>query len=134
MTIFTRRTIAAQSRATFLSAVITLAGIAVGAAAIATADPEWDIGAYDSCMQTNKPAPPPGSSFPTTNDQNDVTARCCAQSGGISVYHEDGTLTCAAPAANSEGVPQRLGPPAPQPMPGPGGPAIGIPPTQAPAA
>ena len=131
MTIVTRRTIAAQSRATFLSAVIALGGIAVGAAAIATADPEWDIGAYDSCMQTNKPSPPPGSPYPSTNDQNDVTARCCAQSGGIPVYHEDGTLTCAAPAANSEGVPQRLGPPEPQPMPGPWGRAIGTPPPAA---
>jgi hypothetical protein len=137
MTTFSRTAIPAPRsdllpRTTFLAAAIALAGIAVGPAAIATADPEWDVGAYDSCMA--QPIDSSGSP-PSAGDRNNQTAHCCDLSGGIAVYHDDATLTCAAPAANADpNVLKPIGRPPTQPTPGPGGRSIGIPPSGAPAA
>ena len=62
-------------------------GLAIGSAAIASADREWDIGAYDDCMKK------------TYRD----AAWCCLTSGGVvtDVNAQDDS-GCAAPPAEQQ--------------------------------
>jgi hypothetical protein len=79
-----------------LAATALILGAAFGSAPISTAEPEWDIGAYDDCMSK------------TVRDP----AFCCLQSGG-NIGHDDPNV-CVAPAAEAvEETPERTLPPVP---------------------
>lgn len=65
------------------AAAVALAGNAVGAAAVANAEREWDIGAYDNCMDDYAESP----------SAEEVKA-CCDVSGGV---WNDDTGSCGAP-------------------------------------
>jgi hypothetical protein len=79
-----------------LAATALILGAAFGSAPISTAEPEWDIGAYDDCMSK------------TVRDP----ATCCLQSGG-NIGHDDPNV-CTAPAAEAvEETPGRTLPPVP---------------------
>ena len=94
----------------YLAATALMAGLAIGAGAVANAVPntgEWDIGAYDECVArgTNK-------------------RLCCSQSGGVWTNASDNPPnTCVAPSAQTQGTsPPVAGPPpvvATQPPPPP---------------
>jgi hypothetical protein len=93
-----------------ITAGLSVAVVALGPAATATAEPEWDIDAYDKCMAK------------TVRDP----ATCCLLSGG-NVGDNDPNV-CTAPAAVEQGTgpawqPPRgdlptLGPDSPVLMPG----------------
>ena len=96
-----------------ITATASVAAIALGLAAIATAEPEWDIDAYDKCMAK------------TVRDP----AACCLISGG-NVGDKDPNV-CTAPAAVEQGAavdqsgPTRWQPPVGDlPTPLPEGPAL----------
>ncbi len=72
-----------------LTATLFVSSIALGTAATATAEREWDIGAYDDCMSK------------TVRDP----ATCCLISGG-NVGDNDPNV-CTAPAAVQQGTPIR---------------------------
>jgi hypothetical protein len=75
-------------------ATALLLGAAFGSAPISTAEPEWDIGAYDDCMAK------------TVRDP----ATCCLISGG-NISSGDANV-CVAPAAEEiEEAPGRTLPP-----------------------
>jgi hypothetical protein len=77
-------------RTTFIAAVIALSSIGVGQPAIAKADPEWDIGAYDDCIANpNNTAGLYGVTY------------CCSISGGIMYGNK-----CVAPPAKAQGPAQ----------------------------
>jgi hypothetical protein len=79
-----------------LAATALMAAVAFGAAPVVSAEPEWDIGAYDDCMSK------------TVRDP----AVCCLQSGG-NIGHDDPNA-CVAPAAEAiEEAPGRTLPPVP---------------------
>jgi hypothetical protein len=80
MTSIAHATILARTGQCLAAAVFTI-GLAFGAAPLATADDEWDLEAYDACM--NK----------TLRDP-DI---CCLESGGILTGTEQGG--CGAPPA-----------------------------------
>lgn len=67
-----------------LTATLFTSGIALGTAATATAEREWDIGAYDDCMSKTARSP----------------EGCCLLSGGEIAF--DGH--CQAPPAVQEGA------------------------------
>jgi hypothetical protein len=69
-----------------ITAALSVAAIVVGPAAIAAAEPEWDIDAYDRCMAK------------TVRDP----ATCCLLSGG-NVGDSDPNV-CTAPAALQQGT------------------------------
>ena len=76
-------------RITVYTAMIALSSIAAGHPA--TANAEWDIGAYDDCMGQAK--------LPQESAQSHM-AYCCITSGG----QADSTGTkCVAPPANAQG-------------------------------
>lgn len=86
-------------------------GLALGSAAVANAEQEWDIGAYDDCMKK------------TIRD----AAWCCLTSGGIvtDVNAQDGSGCAAPPAEQSGRNPLPSDAPThvmqPMPLPSPGG-------------
>jgi hypothetical protein len=92
-------------------------GLAIGSAAVANAEPEWDIGAYDNCM----------ASLPTilTPAQYAAAERdCCLKSGGV---HD--MWKCEAPGAEQNGRNPLSGDAPthviqPVPLPGQGGPVV----------
>ena len=62
-------------------AAALLAGLAIGAAAVAGAeDPEWDVVAYDKCIKNG------GSVF-----------GCCITTGGVPTTDDKGADKCVAP-------------------------------------
>ena len=69
----------------FITATLFVAAIALGPAATATAEPEWDIDTYDKCMAQ------------TVRDP----ATCCVLSGGNVGYNDPNV--CTAPAAVEQG-------------------------------
>ncbi|MFY9921315.1 MAG: hypothetical protein WAL26_23405 [Mycobacterium sp.] len=69
-----------------ITAALSVAAIALGTAATAIAEPEWDIDAYDKCMAK------------TVRDP----ATCCLLSGG-NVGDKDPNV-CTAPAAVQQGA------------------------------
>ena len=69
-----------------ITATLSVAAIALGPAATATAAPEWDIDAYDNCMAK------------TIRDP----ATCCLLSGG-NIGDKDPNV-CTAPAAVEQGA------------------------------
>jgi hypothetical protein len=69
-----------------ITATLSVAAIILGPAATATAEPEWDIDAYDKCMAK------------TVRDP----ATCCLTSGG-NVGDNDPNV-CTAPAAVEQGT------------------------------
>jgi hypothetical protein len=77
-----------------LAATALMVGAAFGSAPISTAEPEWDIGAYDDCMSK------------TVRDP----ATCCLQSGGNISFGDPNV--CVAPAAEEiDEAPGRTLPP-----------------------
>jgi hypothetical protein len=71
-------------------------GLAIGSAAVATALPEWDIGAYDRCV-----ARIPNDVLLSGN-YTDAVHECCLKTGGI----WDGTKSensCGAPPVGQSG-------------------------------
>jgi hypothetical protein len=69
-------------------AAVTLAGIAIGSTAIASAAPEWDIERYDDCMK--------GVNHPDPSEQLAWTRKCCLDSGGV---WNDSLGRCQSPPA-----------------------------------
>ncbi len=98
-----------------------LGGSPFGEPAVANAAPrEWDIGAYDECVQNGLEA---------GMDPEVVAFNCCDESGGV---WDSDAKKCGAPPADGAEVPITAPPgvPTQAPVPGPPKPAM---PTQAPA-
>jgi hypothetical protein len=99
-------------------------GLALGSAAIATALPEWDIGAYDQCTK-NIP-----EDVQLDDRSNDAFHECCWKSGGV---WNSKINKCVAPPAEQAGrnplpsdAPTHVVQPLPLPVQGGGiGPAPG---------
>jgi hypothetical protein len=82
-----------------LTAFALSAAIAVGTAAMASAEPtdgEWDIQAYDDCVQK---AIDDTTATWGGYDINAIFMRCCIASGGNMTGPSDG-VSCVAPPAN----------------------------------
>ncbi len=76
----TKRTTIPTRVSQYLAATALAAGIAFGATPIASALPEWDIGAFDQCMAGLDPAVKDG-----TLSQGEILQwqiKCCRTSGG----------------------------------------------------
>ena len=98
------------ARTALFTAAIALGGTALGYPVIAGADPnngggtggEWDIGAYDFCMNNHPP-------LYTTEEVLDHHRWCCESTGGVWGSHG-----CQAPpgaASSPLGPPARVAPP-----------------------
>jgi hypothetical protein len=111
-----------------LAAAALMVGVTIGAPAIAYAEREWDIGAFDQCVASAR------DTYTSKAEWDLLIHSCCIQSGGD--WNVD-TRQCQAPPAVLEVQPQPTGPV----VVGPGGittetlePAPGVaPPTFAPA-
>jgi hypothetical protein len=91
-------------------------GVALGSASVATALPEWDIGAYDQCTK-NIP-----EDVLLDDRSNDAFHECCWKSGGV----WNSTINkCQAPPAGQSGRNPLTGAPThvmqPAPLPAPPG-------------
>jgi hypothetical protein len=103
MTSTNNSTIAARVSHGLATAALA-AGVALGAAATASAEREWDIGQYDQCIED-------GYSMPRGSDAewHEYQQACCVASGGDWVPAPNpgpwGTNRCVAPAPEAENVP-----------------------------
>ena len=86
-----------SSRRWLLTTAPFIAVLALGTAAPVSAEPEWDIGAYDACMSKTARSP----------------QGCCITSGGVITF--DGG--CQAPPAVLEGSDLQQATPTRQPPP-----------------
>src|SRR5258705_3184799 len=80
--------------AMLLGALAVAAFPPVGLTAVATAEPEWDIGIYDNCIAEN------GDSIASQHS-------CCDRSGGVWIPRrvaDNNSGKCVAPAANQQAV------------------------------
>lgn len=109
----TTRTPTSRRLTRYLAGPSLALGLALGSAAVATAEREWDIGGYDQCMSHY-----PGDEF---EDTVEWTRLCCVNSGGVWTG-----ARCVAPPAEQSGrnslpsdAPTHVMQPAP--LPGPGG-------------
>ena len=85
-----------------LAATALMAGLAIGTAAIASAEREWDLGVYDDCMKGEDPG------------NQSMVRTCCLLSGGVWVDRkigQPGYCTAPAPLQNPEGQPGPTEPP-----------------------
>jgi hypothetical protein len=73
---------------TAASVVFAAAGIALALPAVASAQPEWDIGAYDQCWNSGL-----GQGF-TQEEFDEHVHYCCINSGGVWTG-----IKCVAPPA-----------------------------------
>jgi hypothetical protein len=87
------RLIAANVRQHVYVGVLTASvatALAVGSQSPAHAEPGWDIGTYDDCVQLSKGTSSPGGSTVTAQE----AIMCCVHSGGVV-----SRAGCVAPAA-----------------------------------
>jgi hypothetical protein len=85
--------------AVLLAATATIGGSAIGEPATARAVPgEWDIGAYDECMQTADQLFAEGKL--KGNQYEELMIHCCIGSGGVWQAAPGGGGKCVAPPAN----------------------------------
>jgi hypothetical protein len=96
-----------------LAATTLMTGLAIGAAAVASAEREWDLGAYDECMDDAVPRPATAEQF------EEALRACCIASGGVVVETSNAgnpIVHCQAPAPEAENVPQPPGQTEPPPV------------------
>jgi hypothetical protein len=88
-----------------LAATAFMAGLTIGTAATAGAEPVWDVDKFDRCLVSN------GKEGMTEDEFNRVYWMCCAISGGESGSGSQENK-CVAPAAqNVPGEPGQTTPP-----------------------
>ena len=85
-----------------ISAIAGL-GLALSAAATASAERVWDIGAYDNCMARIPTVISPG-------DYDYEHWKCCRDSGGDYTHGDQYEGKCWAPPAEAENVPGNTNP------------------------
>ena len=96
-----------------LAATALMAAIAIGAAATAGAEREWDLGAYDDCMDDAVPRPATAEQF------EEALRACCIASGGVVAETSNAgnqVVHCQAPAPEAENVPGEPGQTTPPPV------------------
>lgn len=104
----THRTTIATRISQCLVATALMTGIAFGAGATAAAEREWDLGAYDECMDEAVPRPATAEQF------EEALRACCIASGGVVVETSNAgnaIVHCQAPAPEAENVPGQPGQP-----------------------
>jgi len=109
----TRCTTLATRVSQCLAATALISGFAIGMAATTTAAREWDLGAYDECMDDAVPRPATAEQF------EEALRACCIASGGVVAETSNAgnaTVHCQAPAPEADNVPQPAGPTEPPPV------------------
>lgn len=86
-----------------LAATALMAGLAIGAAATAGAEPVWDLGEYDRCIESY-------TGPPDKFEEHDVN--CCVLSGGEWTIAQG----CVAPVPQAQNVPGEPEPTATPPV------------------
>jgi hypothetical protein len=93
--------------AVLLAATATISGSAIGRSPVAWAVPgEWDIGAYDDCVQTVDRLFAEGKL--KGNQYEELMIHCCIGSGGVWQQAPGGGGKCVAPPANPARAPSNV--------------------------
>ena len=86
------------------AAAVAAAGIALTVPAIASAQPEWDLGAYDQCVGSFDGNP--STSAADYKRWQDHMKMCCEKTGGVFKYAGPGG--CVAPPAEPQKFTSRV--------------------------